>query len=69
MDGIACIDIGQCRDHPIDAPYGRNFYVVRIAGRSIAAHPWRWDLCDWERGQRWADPDATLRRFSLATTF
>ena len=69
LDGIACIDIGQCRDHPIDPPYGRNFYVVRIAGSTLSAHPWRWDFRDWERGQRWADPEATMRRFSLTATF
>jgi len=68
LDGIACIDVGQCRDHPIDPPYGRNFYVVRIAGSTLSAHPWRWDLRDWERGQRWADAEATMHRFSLTAT-
>ena len=69
LDGIACIDVGQCRNHPIDPPYGRNFYVVRLAGGSLCAHPWRWDLRDWERGQRWADPETVMRRFSLTTSF
>lgn len=65
LEGVDCIDIGQCRDHPIDAPYGRSFAVVHITDDRLTAVPWRWDFSDWERGQRWADPEATARRFTL----
>ena len=63
--GIDCIDVGQCRDHPIDPEYGRNLYVVDITDYRLTAVPWRWDLGDWERGQRWTNPEATARRFTL----
>ena len=69
LEGIPCVDIGQCRNHPIDPEYGRNFEVVHIHDNQIQALPWRWDLEDWERGQRWADPLATSARFTLQTTF
>ena len=65
LDGIDCIDVGQCRDHPIDPEYGRSFLVVRVTDERLTAVPWRWDLADWERGQRWADPEAVARRFTL----
>ncbi len=63
--GIDCLDVGQCRDHPIDPAYGRNLYVVRITDDRLVAVPWRWDLGDWERGQRWANPEETTRRFTM----
>lgn len=65
IEGMDCIDVGQCRDHPIDPAYGRNLYVARITDERITAVPWRWDLGDWERGQRWADPAVAARRFAL----
>ena len=68
LQGIDCIDVGQCRNHPIDPEYGRNLYVVRVTDSSLTAVPWRWDLGDWERGQRWTDPEATARRFALEKT-
>ena len=68
LRGIDCIDVGQCRDHPIDPEYGRNLYVVHITDHRVTAVPWRWDLADWERGQRWADPVATAGRFTLDRT-
>lgn len=51
LDGIPCIDVGHCRNHPIDAEWGRSFYVVRISDCAVTAVPWRWDLRDWERGR------------------
>jgi predicted MPP superfamily phosphohydrolase len=66
--GIDCVDVGQCRNHPIDPEYGRNLLVVHITDRHLRVVPWRWDLQDWERGQRWADPEATARRFTLDRT-
>jgi len=69
LEGISCIDVGQCRDHPIDPSYGRNFYVVRITRRTLTALPWRWDLHDWEKGQRWENPAVTARQFMLMKTF
>ena len=68
LQGIDCIDVGQCRNHPIDPEYGRNLYVVHVTDRRLTAVSWRWDLSDWERGQRWADPEATARRFTLDRT-
>jgi len=65
LEGIDCIDVGQCRDHPIDPAYGRNLYVVHVTKDRLTAVPWRWDLGDWEQGQRWADPAATAMRFTL----
>ena len=65
LDGMDCVDVGQCRNHPIDPEYGRNFYVVRIKDGELAAVPWRWDLEDWERGDRWAVPEETVKRFTL----
>ena len=65
LNGMDCIDVGQCRDHPIDPAYGRSFSVVHITSGRLTAVPWRWDLRDWERGQRWEDPEAAARRFTL----
>ena len=65
LEGMDCIDVGQCRNHPIDPEYGRSFSVVHVTDTRLTAVPWRWDLSDWERGQRWADPEATARRFTL----
>ena len=50
-----CVDVGHCRNHPIDPEYGRSFTVVRLSEKHITAIPWRWDLRDWERGQRWTN--------------
>lgn len=62
--GIPGLDIGHCRNHPIDPEWGRSFTVVRIKGGSLSAIPWRWDLKDWERGQRqFKKPD--IRRFAI----
>ncbi len=68
LRGIDCIDVGQCRNHPIDPEYGRNLYVAHVTDSRLTAVPWRWDLGDWERGQPWADPEATARRFTLEKT-
>lgn len=65
LEGIDCIDVGQCRDHPIDPEYGRNLCVVHVTDQRVTAVPWRWDQGDWERGRRWADPEATMKRFTL----
>jgi len=72
LDGISCISIGHCRNHPIDPEHGRHFYVVHIHNRRITALPWRWDLKDWEHGQRWSQwrsPDADVARFLLDREF
>ena len=69
LEGIPCVDVGHCRNHPIDAEYGRNFYVVQIRRDALQAVPWRWDLPGWERGDRWADGPATAERFCLRTRF
>jgi len=65
LEGIDCIDVGQCRDHPIDPEYGRSLSVVHVTEDRLTAVPWRWDLGEWEHGRRWADPEATARRFTL----
>ena len=52
VQGILGIDIGHCRNHPNDLEWGRSFTVVRIKGNTLTAVPWRWDLKDWEKGQR-----------------
>ena len=65
LDGIDCVDAGQCRDHPIDAECGRVLYVCRLTDSRLTAAPWRWDLRDWEHGQRWADPDVVAGRLTL----
>ena len=65
LNGVDGIDVGQCRDHPIDPAYGRVLYVVHITDTRLTAVPWRWDHGDWERGQRWADPAGTAKRFAL----
>ena len=74
LGGIACVNVGHCRNHPIDPEFGRSFTVVRIRGNEIIAIPWRWDLRDWERGQRWANAvgesaPSAAERFILRTTF
>ena len=69
LKGIPCIDIGHCRRHPTDPVYGNNFYVVNISGRNIFALPWRWDLKEWECGQKWGDPALIEKPFRLITTF
>ncbi len=69
LDGFDCVDTGQCRDHPIDAPFGRCLHVVRISSSRLTAVPWRWDLADWERGQRWQDPDDVAARSTLDKTY
>lgn len=63
--GIDCVDVGHCRDHPIDAEYGRSIVVVHLTDQRLTVVPWRWDLADWERGQRWADPEEVAQRFTL----
>ena len=62
---ITCIDIGHCRNHPIDPEYGRSFYVVRLTGKRITALPWRWDYKEWECGRGWANPEIAQQRFML----
>lgn len=72
LEGISCISVGHCRNHPIDPEYGRHFYVIHIIDNRIVAVPWRWDLRDWEQGQRWETPTAqaaTAQRFLLNTEF
>lgn len=65
LNEIDCIDVGQCRDHPIDPPFGRMLYVVHVTDTRLTAVPWRWDHRDWERGLRWADPEGAVKRFTL----
>ena len=65
LEGMDCIDVGQCRDHPIDPAYGRMLYVVHVTDTRLTAVPWRWDYGDWERGRRWADPEGTVERFTF----
>ena len=65
LDGISCLDVGHCRDHPIDAKYGRSICVVRLTETSITAVPWRWDFKDWESGQCWPNPSETADQFIL----
>ena len=48
FQGISCISVGHCRNHPIDREYARLFYVVRIQADRIHAVPWRWDMKKWE---------------------
>jgi len=67
-EGINCISIGHCRNHPIDPEYGRNFYVVRIQENRIVAVPWRWDFMAWEQGQRWTNSQEVSKRFILDIT-
>jgi predicted phosphodiesterase len=74
LGSIPCVDVGHCRDHPTDPEYGRSFTVVRVRDDEILAIPWRWDLCDWERGQRWANAvgqvaPSVAERFILRTAF
>ena len=66
VEGIDCIDVGQCRDHPIDPAHGRSFTVVHVTHSRLTAIPWRWDLKDWEKGQRWENQEEAARRFTLA---
>ena len=68
LDGIPCLQVGHCRNHPIDPEYGRSFYVVHLAEDRLTAVPWRWDLGDWEGGQRWASPADRAKRFMLVKT-
>jgi len=56
--GTTCIDVGHCRNHPIDAKYGCSFTVVRVRDGCVTAIPWRWDLQDWESGQDWSSDPA-----------
>jgi hypothetical protein len=65
LSGIDCVDVGQCRNHPIDPPCGRVLYVVHVTGQRLTAVPWRWDQSGWERGLRWADAAAAVRRLTL----
>ncbi len=72
--GIQCVSLGHCRDHPIDAEYGRSFGVIHIKGNTITALPWRWDLQGWEQGRRWGNHGdeavpATAQRFRIQATF
>lgn len=52
MDDILCVDIGHCRNHPIDPEAGRSLAVARIKDGALSVVPWRWDLKDWDKGQR-----------------
>ncbi len=64
--GIPCVNIGHCRNHPIDPEYGRSFYVIRIKDESITAVPWRWDMKEWERGEGWSsNPEDTAKQLIL----
>lgn len=70
LNGIHCIDLGQCRDHPIDPECGRCIYVITISGNSLMAIPWRWDYNDWERGQRWEhNSDKRMKSLILNVIF
>lgn len=69
--GINCIDLGHCRNHPIDPEYGRSVTVVRMTGNTVSALPWRWDLRDWDRQQRWGNnpiPESE-QRFRMRAEF
>jgi hypothetical protein len=37
LEGIDCIDVGQCRDHPIDPEYGRSLSVVHVTEDRLTA--------------------------------
>lgn len=65
LDGIDCVDVGQCRDHPIDPESGRVLYVFHITDTRLTGVPWRRDLQEWEQGRRWADPHAAAQRLIL----
>lgn len=65
---IACVDIGQCRDHPNDPALGRTISVVHLTDDRLTVVPWRWDLVDWERGQGIADPDSYAQLVTLDKT-
>lgn len=70
LEGFDCIDLGHCRNHPIDLEAGRSFYVVRMTAHSLTAVPWRWDYNDWERGQRWEHRAADrMKSLILQATF
>lgn len=53
VEGIPCVSVGHCRNHPIDPSCGRSFYITHIRGKNITAVAWRWDMLDWEKGQGW----------------
>ncbi len=65
IEGIPCINIGHCRNHPCDTEFGRSFYVIRIRGAEITAVPWRWDKKDWERGEGWSNPKDIAEQLRL----
>ena len=62
LNGIACLDVGHCRNHPQDPESGRSFSVVRLQGGTLSALAWRWDCRDWDRGQRQAGYPALAGR-------
>jgi len=65
VENIPCVNIGHCRNHPIDLECGRSFYVVRITDDRITAAAWRWDLEDWEKGAGWSAPRSVEKRLML----
>lgn len=73
LGGLPCVDVGHCRDHPIDAEFGRSITVFRLRGNELTAVPWRWDLREWEQGQRWSDDvgraTVAAERLILRATF
>jgi len=74
-EGLNCFNIGQCRDHPQDPEFGRSIGVVQIEANTLTAIPWRWDLADWELGQRMGMrsdepcPRIAGKRFIMKTAF
>lgn len=74
-EGLNCLNIGQCRDHPQDPEFSRSFGVVQIKNNTLTAIPWRWDLGDWELGQRMGIrsdepcPHIADNRFIMKITF
>lgn len=50
------VELGHCRNHPIDPDWGRTFCVVRMTGDRIDVAPWRWDVGEWAACQGHGPP-------------